>query len=68
MDRLAPFLACAALLAGCHGAPSCKTVRDCANTQRCVNGSCAEISTPGAIGESCRTSTDCQAGLSCNSN
>ncbi|HEY6909547.1 MAG TPA: hypothetical protein VI356_09270, partial [Myxococcales bacterium] len=46
----------------------CKTVRDCANTQRCVNGSCAEISTPGAIGESCRTSTDCQAGLSCNSN
>jgi hypothetical protein len=69
VNRLAPLLAFAALLAGCHGAPSCKTVRDCANTQRCENGSCAEIgSTPGKIGESCRTASDCQAGLSCNSN
>jgi hypothetical protein len=70
VNRLAPLLACAALLAGCHGGPPpCNTVRDCANTQRCENGSCAEIgSTPGKIGESCKTTADCQAGLSCNSN
>jgi hypothetical protein len=68
VNRPAHLLACLALLAGCHGSTPCKTVRDCANTQRCENGSCAEIgSTPGKIGESCRTATDCQAGLSCNS-
>jgi len=67
VTRLAPLLACAALLFGCHGSPSCKTVRDCANTQRCDNGSCAEIgSTPGKIGEACRTASDCESG-SCSS-
>ncbi|HET9751481.1 MAG TPA: hypothetical protein VFP52_00915 [Myxococcales bacterium] len=68
MKRHTSLLACAALLAGCHGSTPCKTVRDCANTQRCENGSCAEIgSTPGKIGESCRTSGDCSSGLICNS-
>jgi hypothetical protein len=68
VNRLAPLLACAALLVGCHGSPSCKTVRDCANTQRCDNGSCADIgSAPGKIGESCNTSSDCTDGLSCTS-
>ena len=70
MNRLFPLLTCAALLAGCHGGSTpCTTVRDCANTQRCDNGSCADLgSTPGKVGEACRTATDCQAGLSCNSN
>lgn len=68
MIRLTLLLACAAVLAGCPGATPCTTVRDCANTQRCVNGGCADPgSTPGQLGESCRGTSDCAASLTCSS-
>ena len=68
MTRLATLLfAAGAFLAGCPGSTPCTVVRDCPSAQRCLNKECVDPggSPPSALGEACRTTTDCSSGLTC---
>ena len=66
MTRLATLVLAGALAAACSSTTPCKVPHDCPAAQRCVNGGCADLDgTPGALGESCRTNTDCGGGLTC---
>jgi len=67
LTRLATLVLAGALMAACSSTTPCSVPRDCASTQRCVNGGCAELDgTPGALREACRNDADCVAGLSCS--
>jgi len=67
VTRLATLVLAGALMAACSSTDSCRVPRDCPVAQRCTNGTCVDPGgTPGALGESCRTTADCGAGLSCS--
>lgn len=64
------ILACAVLLlaSGCSSSNSCRSARDCAAADRCVNQVCrASSETAGTVGDSCAGDTQCGAGLTCAS-
>jgi hypothetical protein len=56
------LLACA-----CSSTSSCKSPHDCGATERCVNFVCkASGASPGAVGDSCANTGECNNGLSCS--
>ncbi len=66
MSRIVCVTPLAAALLACSSTTPCKTVRDCTNSQLCVNGGCSELSAAGsALGDPCRTASDCKSGLIC---
>lgn len=68
--RSRTILACAAVLLVCApscSSDSCKTVRDCDATQRCVDFVCRNSGdNPGALGDSCASNAQCGSGLTCS--
>jgi hypothetical protein len=67
VTRLATLVLAGALMAACSSTTPCRVPHDCPSAQRCVNGGCADLDgTPGALGEACRTNSDCGSGLTCS--